>query len=280
MANFLSRLFGGGRDATPPRDVNVLTAALQAPSLHITKQDVPSRSYLGGSPRLAPGTDWPTRRGSKLGFLGRLSLTEVQAADPVPWLPGEGALLFFYDLDEQPWGFDPKDHDCCAVLLVPDLDEPVEPEGGDASDDPPIARRNVGFRRIATMPTTERDEVKALRLTKRELDAYTDLLETPYDEQPKHQVGGFPSPVQGDGMELDCQLASNGLYCGNSSGYEDPRAAELEPGAADWRLLLQLDTDDDLKVMWGDCGTLYFWVKQHEARVGELSGAWLILQCG
>ena len=30
--------------------------------------------------------------------------------------------------------------------------------------------------------------------------------------------------------------------------------------AADWRLLLQLDTDDEASMMWGDLGRLYFWI--------------------
>jgi uncharacterized protein YwqG len=30
---------------------------------------------------------------------------------------------------------------------------------------------------------------------------------------------------------------------------------------ANWRLLLQLDTDDAAGMKWGDVGTLYFWIK-------------------
>ncbi len=29
-------------------------------------------------------------------------------------------------------------------------------------------------------------------------------------------------------MELECQLVANGLYCGDSSGYEDPGRMSLE----------------------------------------------------
>jgi uncharacterized protein YwqG len=55
--------------------------------------------------------------------------------------------------------------------------------------------------------------------------------------------------------------------------------AALESGASNWRLLLQLDTDDDLGVMWGDCGTLYYWVEEQASRSGHFSNVWLILQC-
>ena len=85
-------------------------------------------------------------------------------------------------------------------------------------------------------------------------------------------------PVQND-MQLECELVSGGLYCGNPSGYEDPRAASLAAGAADWRLLLQIDTDDDANMMWGDCGMLYWWMRDDDIRNGRWDRAHLILQC-
>jgi uncharacterized protein YwqG len=109
--------------------------------------------------------------------------------------------------------------------------------------------------------------------------AFDALREAEYGHGPKHQIGGYPDPVQGAEMDQECQLASNGLSVGNSSGYDDPRAEALRAGASDWRLLLQLDSDDDLKVMWGDCGRIYFWVREQDARKRDFSGAWLVLQC-
>jgi len=41
-----------------------------------------------------------------------------------------------------------------------------------------------------------------------------------------------------------------------------------------------MDTDDEIEVMWGDAGMLYFWVRRDEARKLNFSNAWLILQCG
>lgn len=80
-------------------------------------------------------------------------------------------------------------------------------------------------------------------------------------------------------MELECQLASNGVYCGNASEYASPQAVALAPGAPNWRLLLQFDTDDDLDVMWGDAGTIYYWVEEKKARAGNFANSWLVLQC-
>ena len=74
-------------------------------------------------------------------------------------------------------------------------------------------------------------------------------------------------------------LASNGLYCGDASGYHDPRAKELGPGRSEWQLLLQLDTDDNAEMMWGDAGTLYFWIKRADLANRNFADCWMIFQC-
>ena len=43
---------------------------------------------------------------------------------------------------------------------------------------------------------------------------------------------------------------------------------------------LQIDTDDELNVMWGDAGMIYFWVEEDKARKGDFSNTWLVRQCG
>jgi uncharacterized protein YwqG len=67
---------------------------------------------------------------------------------------------------------------------------------------------------------------------------------------------------------------------GNSSGYNDPRRPELEKGAADWQLLLQIDSDEkNLGVMWGDVGRVYFWIRRQDLGKRDFGNVWLILQC-
>jgi uncharacterized protein YwqG len=108
-----------------------------------------------------------------------------------------------------------------------------------------------------------------------ELDAAQGLTE----DSPNHQLLGYPDQIQGN-MQLECQLVTHGLYCGDTSGYRDPRAAELAAGAGDWRLLFQLGTDEDgLGVMWGDVGKLYFWIRRQDLASRRFEAAWTILQC-
>lgn len=280
MANFFNRLFGKKPVEPPPRDMATLINPLATKAIQVIKVDAPLLSHFGGSPNLPPEIFWPERSGQKLGFLARLSLPELHQALRVDWLPSSGALLFFYDMEKQPWGYDPKDRGGAVVLHVPDLPHAVSSAGRtEDSIATTLPHRNVAFRSIDSYPSSEHDSVRVLQLSETEYDLLGDLADNNFQSAPKHQVSGFPAAVQGDYMDLECQLASNGLYCGDASGYHDSRAQALKPGAANWRLLFQMDSDDDLDLMWGDCGTIYYWIEEQAARQGDFRNAWLILQC-
>ena len=59
------------------------------------------------------------------------------------------------------------------------------------------------------------------------------------------------------------------------------RNSELRrPGAVDWELLLQIDTDEEGPGwMWGDVGRLYFWLRSEDLVAQRFENAWLVLQC-
>ncbi|WP_433089009.1 DUF1963 domain-containing protein [Dactylosporangium sp. CA-052675] len=81
-------------------------------------------------------------------------------------------------------------------------------------------------------------------------------------------------------MHLDCQLVSNGVDLMAPGGYgDDPRVPVLRAGAAEWRLLWQVDTDEDgLGWMWGDMGMLYFWIRDEDLAAARFDRVWVILQ--
>lgn len=269
---------GRTRSDAPLRDVAALASHLTEPGALLVPVDAPAKSHLGGGPNLPPGVPWPTHKGQPLGFLARISLPELHATRRIDWLPADGALLFFYDVDNQPWGFDPKDRGSWQVLHVRDLTDP----GSDGEVDRErcsFPRANVAFRAVTTYPSLDRPQVEALALTKGETDVYWALMDSEVGDAPGHQVGGFPAPIQNDSMELDAQLASNGVYVGDAAWTKDPAVAALEAGAADWALLFQLNSDDDLGLMWGDLGTLFFWVRRQDAAAGNFSDTWVVLQC-
>ena len=81
-------------------------------------------------------------------------------------------------------------------------------------------------------------------------------------------------------MELECELTYNKLYCGDGSGYKQAQKLGIRAGAADWELFMQVDSNDDLGMMWGDCGKLYLWIRAQDLAARNFGASWLILQCG
>ena len=95
-----------------------------------------------------------------------------------------------------------------------------------------------------------------------------------------HEILTYPQLVQDD-MRGECQLVTNGIYCGEPSAYDDPRAPGLLQNTSSWQLLLQIDTDEEGPGwMWGDAGRLYFWITLEDLAARRFEKCWLILQCG
>lgn len=242
-------------------------------------------SRFGGLPDVPPAFTWPRWKEFPLGFIAQLRCGELAALDPYHVLPATGMLYFFYDFQEQPWGFDPQDRGAGVILHVDDvrsLSPAAVPDGAQAGEIS-ISPSLIQFSSLPTIPAMRSATGRQLGLETEERRRYFDfhdaVRQSLIGASPNHQMLGHSDNVQGD-MPLECQLVSHGLYCGNSSGYEDPRRASLEPGAAEWRLLLQMDTDDTLNVMWGDCGMIYFWIRESDLRARQFDQCWTILQCG
>jgi len=261
-------------------------AALQARLGHLARPAVQLRpaaargfTRLGGLPDLPAALAWPDFRGRPQAFLAQIDLAELHAAH-ASFLPSEGQLHFFYDQHQGVWGFDPKDAGGWHVHYSRDphgtLRERPAPDALAAGAR--FAPFPVAPHVISVLPGPDRLPPEVFD-RERDGDAYEALRSAAFGRDRRHQLLGYPTPVQNDAMELECQLASNGVYVGNSAGYQDPRAEALTPGAADWRLLLQLDSDDTPGFMWGDAGTLYFWIREDDARRADFSKTWLVFQC-
>lgn len=280
--SFLSRLFGRAAPPQGPasRDVEALAQPLAAPAAHAVHCQERTPSHLGGSPLATPDLVWPSRDGRPLAFLARVDLAQLQRALAVEWLPPTGALLFFYDMAEQPWGFDPKDRDGWQVVYIEKPDGQADmpfPSTLDAANRLP--KQCLAFHAIRSYPSYERDATATLRLTDTELQQYDELQLRAFGDRPRHQLAGYPTPIQNDDMESESQFASNGIDLGDSGAGSTPRAMALREGSSEWRLLFQVDSDDAADMMWGDVGTIYFWIRESDARARRFDACWLILQC-
>ncbi|MCD8213652.1 MAG: DUF1963 domain-containing protein [Campylobacter sp.] len=236
-------------------------------------------SKIGGSPDLPSDMPWFKNKltGNDLSFIAQINFAEVKPFDAQNKLPNSGILYLFYDCYDMPWGFDPKDVSGTKIFYF-------EGEIGD------LKRRAVENAELLTpfSPTvlnfTSHIELSGMwsslaesfNASDEEADAFWEML----DEQDgqMNKILGHSDNIQG-GMELECELVSNGIYCGDSLGYKHPLKAELEKNISDWTLLLQIDSNEENEMMWGDCGRLYVWIKDDDLRNKRFDKARLILQC-
>jgi uncharacterized protein YwqG len=241
----------------------------------------PGASKIGGTPDFTGAIQWPKDDGKSLAFIAQINLNEIAAIWPQSPLPKAGMLYFFYDTKQSVWGYDPEDKGKWAVEYLPEITYPMK-ETSFPDDLPEYAR----YKAIAVEPVRRDDfpgyyqiDTADLTISKPAQDRLWDIFQAFSDEgSTVHKLLGFPDEIQGD-MQTEVQLVSHGLYVGDASGYNDPRAEELRKTAYQWKLLLQIDSDDDAGMMWGDVGRIYYWIHESDLANGVFDNTWLILQC-
>jgi len=279
----VSRLPSLARQYLGDSAARFLPEALMSVRLRRTQACGPASrgSRLGGLALLPPGQSWPlTKAGMPLSFLGQISTCEVTVPPGCPELPPDTLLAFFYEaVGQQGWGFDPADHQYWKVIAVP--------TGAAAQADAPAGVQVCSPRRlvpelVTTIPDPGEPVIEGLhRAGSNGVDQLYDQL---YEELhrgyegPWHRMFGWPDLVQ-NSMQLECQLAASGMDLRTDAGYDDPRVPQLEGGAAEWMLLLQVDTDGEAGWMWGDAGTLYYWIRRPDLLAGRFDQVWMIFEC-
>ncbi len=237
-------------------------------------------SKIGGTPDLPEGMEWPLCNGKPMSFIAQILLADAAAFDTSESLPKTGTLYFFYDAEQSTWGYDPKDRESWKVVYIEgDVAQLRRAEPPQAvPEQGKFSACSVSFTNELSLPPWESICVEKLRLNDQESEDYSDLRYGTAADEVISKMLGHPDPIQND-MQLECQLVFHRLYTGNASGHEDPRRAELEKGAEDWQLLLQIDSDDNAGMMWGDAGRLYFWIRKQDLEKRAFENVWMILQC-
>jgi uncharacterized protein YwqG len=236
-------------------------------------------SEIGGRPDLPPDIEWPRWNDTPLSFIAQFNLGEIAEYDMENALPHAGLLYFFYEADEQPWG-NAEERGSWKVLYYTDEISRLSRTA------PPTELSKYGyfepcalaFSIRATLPSWDSALIEQINLSQEEKEAYSaldDAIHEANDETEafNHKLLGYPDQIQGD-MQVECQLRSNGV-----EGLSSPEAKELEPGAVDWRLLFQVDSDENPDMQWGDSGCIYYWIRNDDLQAQRFDNAWLILQC-
>lgn len=246
----------------------------------------PVVARFGGLP-LLPDIAWPEWPDhGPLSYIGELHCAAFAEHDLDLPLPSEGRLLFFYfdgsfdDFASTVGTWDAGTLAGARVLHVPHgapAAARVLP-AGTAS----FSETHLDALPVVTAPNWEHPVLRAAFLRPGEDDR--SFLDHPVNAEafqealgsrhaaPAHQVGGYADAEQGP-VELEVAHAA----LGNAVDRDDPR---LVAEAARWRPLLQVGSDEDRGMVWGDVGTLYWLTRGAALRAGDVSDVSFTWQCG
>ncbi|GAB3479906.1 hypothetical protein GCM10027521_15710 [Amycolatopsis cihanbeyliensis] len=253
---------------------------------------VPGASRFGGDPDLPAGLAWPTwvnplggnEEPRPLGFFAQIDLATVTGGTDLP-LPAEGLLSFFCDFATGGGhggilGLYQHEHEGCRVRHFP-------PTALVRRAAPPAANHLPEASLLPVLVTTfpEPDPAKPADT---DYPAW-DEFERRYEQRlagavpdgwaiaARHQLGGHARSIQHPVEEEVLQAAAAISRPGH--GFDQERWARVKHQTADWRLLLQLDSDSHLGYLWGDAGTLYWVARQGSIAEADWPGAWFNFQC-
>lgn len=275
-----------------------------------SQKDVPiGQSKFGGKPHLPKGFQWYYYEGEginkkvknrPLSFLAQINCREIHSFDKDKLLPDEGILYFFYELDTMSWGYDPKDVGSARVYYFSGSEKELTvtefPE--DLEEDYKMPELAIEFSSVISLPDyQEADDLLEMDCMEQEImealdedteldiyDIYEDITKEFGYQQPKDTLTGllgYAELIQNP-IPVECELVSNGFYAGG--GWPKMSAkekADLMEKAKEWVLLFQLDTveTDDFCLMFGDCGSIYYYIRKQDLKNHRFDRIWLVLQC-
>ena len=229
-------------------------------------------SRIGGLPDLPVTIAWPQWDDRPLPLIAQIRLADITAYDTQGDLPRTGMLYFFFNedaFDDYPpapgsWQvvyYDGNNSDFRRITMQSEelhIYPPYVVNFFSRLTLPPF--ESVYMERLGFSYTAFQKDAPAEK--RRDADAYTEILETLNDDiSTHHQLLGYPYQIQGD-LLIECQRDTGWLG-----------------EATDWQLLLQIDSDDQVDMMWGDVGVLYFYIPRQALRAHDFSQVHLVMQC-
>ncbi|MFV8749135.1 DUF1963 domain-containing protein [Nannocystaceae bacterium ST9] len=275
--------------------------ALSRPSLRLTLEPIHDDdeapelggTRIGGDPDLPPSQAWPAVEGEPMVFVAQFDLAELAGFAELAELPRAGLLSFFY-APIPPRG-QVLEHPVAVLHLRErgELVRRVAPEPRDR-----LRLHSVEFEAEHQLPMLESSFHYEVLRPVGEVKAFYESLargraeSPPVDdaalarlvvdrsrcdfERPIHRLLGHPSSIQGDPY-LDVEMCRRG-WEGWREGSDEAMA--LRRQALGWRLLLQVDAEQDGELLLNqDGGFFYFWIPADALAVHDWSRVRGCLQC-
>lgn len=272
-----------------PKVIRANWLSLLRPAVHLipARDGSPPVARLGGLPDLPEGASWPMWTGhGPLSYIGEILCGSLADFELDLSLPAGGRLLFFYfdgSYDNYQsivgtWDVSTMEG-ACAIHVVddaPHAQRPV-PEGVRTYPERWLEGRAIvtapGWEHVAlqdAFSSPSQDHHSFMRHPVN-AEAFNEELRE-RRSGPLHQIGGYADPAQGP-VEYEVAFAA----LGNQVPYGDAR---LDTEARRWKLLLQVDSDDESGMVWGDLGMLYWLALPDDLAANDLSKISFTWQCG
>ena len=263
--------------------------------LTIASDSEASRTHLGGVPLLPADFTYPTYTGEgtdgvktrPLSFLAQIDCAEIHALDRDSLLPDHGILSFFYEQDTQCWGHEPEDAGCARAYWFEDAAALREtPVPAELAEEYRLPHIPVQLQAAGELPVHEEfgeDETPELMELTDEDDDYDEYLEvhSDYHGNTRIKLLGYADIIQSD-MKRECVKSTNPKFRKVDWGsVTEEFRAEFHAEVAEWTLLFQMDSFEsgDFRLVFGDWGRLYFWIRKSDLAKRDFSRIWLVLQC-
>ncbi|EMY3479102.1 DUF1963 domain-containing protein [Flavobacterium psychrophilum] len=202
------------------------------------------KSQFGGEPYFEIGENWPqSKNGVNLSYVFQIYISSEFE------LPKNIKLIqFFYDFEEMPWsteddGWFVKIYEELNPEKITKLNKPNEQENIDYCE--------IKFEKVKSLPDWEGidEHNKAVADFISELnneepyETYDEIVkELTGQDDYQSQIGGYPKWLQGENTP------------------QNEKGENL-------KLLIEMDSQDDAGIMWGDSGLLYFFYDEKSKKV-------------
>ena len=221
-------------------------------ALRPTKGKSCSRTHLYGLADLPANVAPPSHEGIPMVPLCQIDLSEIAGIARDIGLPDHGLLEFFVAENDDGEVLNEEFNPISTKVLWHEDADSTQPSPNTRAH-PSLSLKAMKDR--ADLPAADAAIVQAQGLADHGLAEYQSFLESRFpDGLPSgHRLGGYPTLVQQtDPAQLATDLADDGRE------------------AKGWRLLLQLNSDDEF--MWGtDSGMLYFMIHEDDLARGDFS---------
>ncbi len=217
-------------------------------------------SKFGGTPDVPASFEWPMWQEVPINFMAQINLDEIAAFDVENVLPSSGVLSFFYYQynweEEEPILVHGLEEEAGAWRVF-HFAEPLERTAGPAGWNNESSNHIGSGRMTASLVVDLPPRPLGISddWTNEEWQTHESLIEHFAIEEP-HLMLGYPIPHWWDARIDAARITGRG-----------------EP--EDWKLLLQLNSDEELSWMWGDMGSLFYLIHCDDLKAGDFSRVWL-----